>query len=417
MFTAPLRPFICQRRAQTNNDPTMTDQRPQSIPAIAIVSNSQTPYRLHVHQRIARELPQIRLWSLFTHETSNAPWAFSNPEEIGPVLFGKGESSDQQAKPKNILREWRRGGRIIRWMKEHDIRFVLMMGYNDAGRMRMIRWCHRRHIPCWLFGDSNIRGDLATGLKAVIKKIVVRRVVAQCDGIFSCGTLGRDYFAKYGADPDRCFFYPYEPDYHLIQGQSPAAIEQVGTRWSLAKDRRRIVFSGRLAQVKRPELLMAAFIAISEQRPNWDLLMIGDGPLRQLLQNQLPPALTDRVKWTGFIDDQAAIGALYRLSDLLVLPSDYEPWALVINEAASAGLAIVSSNVVGAAAELVRDGVNGRLFPPGDLAALTECLLDATNRIDEMKAQSSKILADWRSRGDPVQGLRAALIASGVIGK
>jgi glycosyltransferase involved in cell wall biosynthesis len=105
------------------------------------------------------------------------------------------------------------------------------------------------------------------------------------------------------------------------------------------------------------------------------------------------------------------ISAICRASDVLCLPSDYEPWALVINEAAAAGQAIVASQVVGAAAELVRDGLNGRVFPTGDLKALVATLFEVTapNRIDAMRANSAAILADWRARADPIDGLRAAL--------
>jgi hypothetical protein len=72
---------------------------------------------------------------------------------------------------------------------------------------------------------------------------------------------------------------------------------------------------------------------------------------------------------------------------------------------------------VGAAAELVRDGVNGRVFPPGDLRALTHSLLEVTDpaRIDAMKAASAGVLADWRRVADPIQGLRRGLEASGVL--
>ena len=399
--------------------PTSAAMEPGHRPGVAIISNSQTPYRLHLHQRIAAEIPQIKLWSLYTHETSNANWAFAAPAEIGPVLFGKGESSQDQDKLQYILREWRRGGRIIRWLKEHDIRFVVMMGYNDAGRMRIIRWCKRKGIPCFLFGDSNIHGDTATGMKAKLKKIVVGWVVRSCTGIFTCGTLGQAYFAKYGAASDRMFFFPYEPDYGLIERLPAQTIELTQKKFELMPQRHRIVYSGRLVGVKRVDLLIDAFIAISDRRPDWDLLIVGDGPLRQTLQARLPGTLTARVIWTGFIDDQATLSAIYRLSDVLVLPSDFEPWALVINEAAAANLAIVSSSVVGAAAELVQDGVNGRVFPRGDLAKLTECLLDVTDpsRIENMKAASASVLAQWRNRGDPVQGLREAMRYAGIIGK
>src|SRR5262249_59929740 len=87
------------------------------------------------------------------------------------------------------------------------------------------------------------------------------------------------------------------------------------------------------------------------------------------------------------------------------------------SRAAAARLAIVSTEVVGASAELVRDRLNGRLFPAGNLAALTTCQLDVTDssRIDTMKSASFVILADWRNRGDPVHGLRQALSTCGLI--
>jgi glycosyltransferase involved in cell wall biosynthesis len=386
-------------------------------PAIAIISNSQTPYRLHLHRRIATELAEVQLWSVYTHETSNSTWQFQAPPEIGPVLFGKGESCEDQDKPIRMLREWRRGGRIIGWMKEHDIRFVVMMGYNDIGRMRMIRWCRRNRVPCFLFGDSNIHGDVTGGLKALVKKVVVGWVVRSCAGVLCCGTLGKAYFEKYGAKPDRIFFFPYEPDYELVENPPLEKIEEAKRRFVLPADRRRIVYSGRFVSIKRVDLLIDAFAAIADRRPNWDLILIGDGPLRQALMDRAPSSLKERIVWAGFIDDQALISAIYQQCDVLVLASDYEPWALVINEAAAAGLAIVASSVVGAAAELVRDGANGRVFPPGDMGRLTECLLDVTDplRTDAMKSESAKVLAQWRERGDPVAGLCGALRDSGVI--
>jgi glycosyltransferase involved in cell wall biosynthesis len=389
-------------------------------PAIAIVSNSHTPYRLHLHKRIAKEIPEVRLWSLYTHETSNAPWQFNEAvvEDIGIVQFGRGESIEQQDNLRIAVREWRRAGLIIEWMTKHAVRFVLMMGYNDAGRIRMIRWCHRAGVPCWLFGDSNILGDNRGGLKGWLKPLVLRRIVGWCDGILCCGSLGLQYFLKYGADPSRCFYFPYEPDYALIESLDPSMISHTRRRFKLSENRRRIVFCGRLIGAKRPDLIIDAFAVLATRRPDWDLLVIGDGPLRASLQARLPPGLWPRVTWTGFLDDQVTVSALYRSCDILVLPSDYEPWAVVVNEATAAGLAIVSSNVVGASAELVRDGINGRLFQPGSLASLTQCLLDVTDsaRINAIKSASSAVLADWRQRGDPVNGLRQALAMCGLIG-
>ena len=395
----------------------MSDLSPPARPGLAIITNSQTPYRLALHLRIARELPQLRLWSLFTHELSNANWKFTAPAEIGPVQFGKGEDCADATRPGNIIKEFKRGGSIIQWLKDHDIRVVVVFGYNDAGRLRIIRWCKKAKIPCFLFGDSNIHGDRISGLKAIAKRIIVGTVVRWCSGVFACGSLGREYFVKYGATPEKIFYFPYEPDYKLIENLPAELIESARGRFGLKPDRKRLVYSGRLIGLKRVDLLVDAFLAIARDRPDWDLVIVGDGPLKAKLLARIPPDLSDRIIWAGFLDDQATVSAIYRNCDVLVLPSDFEPWALVINEAVCAGLAVVSSNVVGAAAELVRDDVNGRLFPPGDLPALTRVLSDITRNgvSDRLKAASGSVLADWRKQGDPVEGLLAAVKSVGLL--
>jgi glycosyltransferase involved in cell wall biosynthesis len=386
-------------------------------PGVALVANSQTPYRLAFHVRIAREMPEIKLHSIYTHDTSNAPWAFDTPAEINAQRFGVGESSEKQDSAANARREWIKAGKIIDYLTEHAVKAVVVLGYNDVGRLRIIRWCRSKGVAVFVFGDSNLRGDAARGLKGFIKRLYVGKVVAWCDGVMPCGTLGAKFFAKYGATPDRTFFMPYEPDYAMLAGISKAEIDAAAETYKLNRQRRRVVYCGRLVEVKCVDLLVKAFVAIAEERPEWDLLVIGDGPLRAELEGLIPAALKSRVLWTGFLDNQKTISALYRASDVLVLPSRYEPWAVVVNEAVAAGMAMVCTNVVGAAEELVRDGVNGRLFPPGDLAELTKALRDVTKNgeIDRLKAGSAGVLADWRKRADPVDGLRQALVATGVL--
>ena len=384
---------------------------------LAIISNSNTPYRQHVNVRVARELAGVRLWSVFTHDVSSAPWSLAAPPEINSTQFGPGEKAESASSPARALHEWRKAGRIIQWMREKKIGAVLMWGYNDPGRLRMIRWCARRGIPVLLGGDSNIRGDRATGVKAAVKRRLLNWVIRRCSAILPCGRLGRAYFEKYGARPESIFYFPVEPDYDQIRQLSSQEIDQAARTFSLEPGRRRIIYSGRLVHVKRVDLLIEAFIAIANQRPEWDLVIIGDGDLKEELRRRIPENLRGRVTWTGFVGDQKTVSALYRLGHVLVLPSDYEPWALVINEAAAAGLAIISTPVVGAAYELVRDGVNGFLFEPGDLDALTQRLLDVTDasRIDAYRAASSQVLQEWRTVTDPVEGLRKALRHTGAL--
>jgi glycosyltransferase involved in cell wall biosynthesis len=393
------------------------------LPAVAIVVNSLPPYRLHLHRRIAREMGgEIVMQTICTHEVDYAH-AYAPTADINAISFGPGHPFTRQLKLRYVPSEWLKGGRIIRWFKRNGVKAVVLLGYNDAGRIRILRWCHRHGVPCLLFGDSNILGDTATGVRAGIKRIVVKRIVRWASGLLVCGRLGRQYWAKYGAEAIRMFDWPYEPDYELIQNLPMKKIEEVREYFSLPANRRRIVFSGRFVEIKQPQLLVDAFIAIARQRPEWDLVVVGAEPQdllhlgRMPLKERVPTELKDRVIFTGFLEEQWMVNAIYRASDVLCIPSVYEPWALVVNEAAAAGMAIVSSEVVGAAAELVRDGVNGKVVPVRDVEALTKALLDITapDRIDAMRAGSAMVLADWRQRADPINGLRKALKFAGVI--
>jgi hypothetical protein len=77
----------------------------------------------------------------------------------------------------------------------------------------------------------------------------------------------------------------------------------------------------------------------------------------------------------------------------------------------------VASDVTGAAGDLVQDGINGWVFPHGDLPRLTDCLRMATDpaRIDSLREGSRRVLAEYRARADPVDQLRGALRRFGVI--
>ena len=379
--------------------------------ALAIVCNSLPPYRLHAHRRFAAELEGVRLITINTHHDTARAWQVGSDPTINFVDVSGGDTMADKRGGTGALREWTRGKRIVDVLDREKIDAVIINGYNDLGRVRALQWCHRRGIPVFVWGDSNIASDHAAGVKKRVKAAWIRWLDRHVSGFFACGSLGRAYWESYGIAADRIFISPYEPDYRLIRGLDDDAIAAAQRRYGLEPSRRSLVFSGRLVPVKRADLLIDAFNRLADDRPEWDLVIIGDGELREALQARVRPDLNERVIWPGFLAEQREVSRIYRACDVLVLPSDYEPWALVVNEAAAAGLAIVASDVVGAAAELVAQGDNGFTFPAGDGEALLSALRRVTDpdRIDQYKAASSGVLADWQQRGDPVEGIRRAL--------
>lgn len=389
----------------------MTAPSPDPRPLLALVNNVQTPYRVHLHRRIVREIPSLRIASLYTHDQADQPWENQRVDEINPVLFGRGHPVSQQSHPRWALADWNKGGRIIAWLKEQRAAAVILGGYNDLTRMRLIRWCRRAGIPCFVFADSNIHDDRVNGLKKVLKRAIVGWVVRNVKGLMPCGSAGTKFFERYGATADRCFFVPYEPDYDLIRSLPESDVQRARVDFGLSPERKRLVVCSRLIDRKRIDLAIDGFAALAKEFPTWDLVIIGSGPMRESLAARVPRELHDRVIWTGFLGDQSRISGIYRASHVLVCPSDLEPWGVVVNEAAAAGLAIVSSAVVGAAAELVEDGVNGYLFEAGNLDSIRERLrlVMSPSATESLRAGSAQVLARWRERGDPVQGIRKAL--------
>ncbi|MFN0011019.1 MAG: glycosyltransferase family 4 protein [Phycisphaerales bacterium] len=391
---------------------------PAGRPDVVVITNVPTPYRLALHRRIDNELREARLLTIYTHDVADQGWALDAGDRSRVFFFGQGDSVGASSGLRAVPREWRKGGRIIGFLKRVRPGAIMLCGYNDPGRLRILNWAHRSRVPVFMVADSNLRGENLRGLKGLIKPHFVRRVVSMCDGVMPCGSYGGEYFLKYGARPDRIFHVPYEPDYGLIENLPQGTIDSTLAQFGLDPARKRIVFCSRLIPIKRPLLALDAFIAIASERPEWDLVMIGDGPLLADVRARIPAALAPRILAAGFIGEQAKISAIYRASHILLHPCVYEPWGVVINEAACAGMAIVCGDAVGAAGELVRQGVNGHLVPPDDIAALTRALLDATTpaTLEKYRAASPAVLADWRRRGDPVKGIRAALRAVGVGG-
>jgi glycosyltransferase involved in cell wall biosynthesis len=382
---------------------------------VAMVCNCLPPYRVHLHRRIARELPEIKLWTVLTGE--DARWADEPPAEIRPIWFGRGPENAHRGLSR-LLVDWRRAGQIIRWLRMERVRALVITGYNNAGLLRLIFWSHRVSLPCFIWGDSNINDDSVHGIKSAVKRLILPRLLRRAAGVMPCGRLGKEYFSRYQVPAERMFLFPLEADTQLIRGMLPEQVAEHCRKFGLAPHRKRLLFSGRLVECKRVDHLIEAFNVVAARRPEWDLVVAGDGPLAVELRRRVTASLAGRVLWLGHIQDQAALAAVYRGCDVLVLPSQQERWALVIQEAVAAGIAVVSSSVPGAAAELVRDGANGRIYPPGDVAALEECLLNVTDpdRIVAMKAASAVVMADWERDCDPIHGLQEALRYGGVLG-
>lgn len=129
---------------------------------------------------------------------------------------------------------------------------------------------------------------------------------------------------------------------------------------------------GGLTQVKGHDVFLKAAQRISEKNDKVEFLIIGDGPLRQKLENDV--VLFNIKEKVKFLGERSDVPRLLSCMDILVSSSYLEGMSNVILEAMSSGVAVVAT-AVGGNPEIVEDGVNGFLIPVGDAEALGKTIL------------------------------------------
>ena len=144
---------------------------------------------------------------------------------------------------------------------------------------------------------------------------------------------------------------------------------------------------GRLALEKNQTLFLQAAAQALAQGLSATYLLAGTGPQEERLQNLVAElGIKDHVRFLGHVEDRVR---LYRALDLFVLTSHYEGLPMALLEAMASGVPVVSTDLAGIHHAL-EGGRHGILIPPGDLEALTQCLLHDNNTKFQQSALSAR---------------------------
>ncbi|MCC6694189.1 MAG: glycosyltransferase [Candidatus Hydrogenedentes bacterium] len=213
-------------------------------------------------------------------------------------------------------------------------------------------------------------------LLRTLTRPLVQGLVRRADAFLAYGSRARDYLVSLGADPARTYLaYNTVETAQFARSSriSSAERETLRARLGIATERV-LLFCGNLLELKGVGDLLASFARYAREDARTTLLLVGSGRdeprYRRFVQAE---GLEERVVFAGFVA-RDALPQYYALADLLVLPSRSEIWGLVINEALACGLPVLATDVCGATADLLQDGVNGYIVPARNPEALCEAL-------------------------------------------
>lgn len=276
-----------------------------------------------------------------------------------------------------------------RWQMRlrHPLDLLLRGGFQCVlvpGYMRPFEWqtlwaAHRLGLGVVMRGEfgpspgadaSSGPGKAAYALKSWARNRILKRIYSSVDAFAVIGKGARTHLSGLGVDPDRLVFSPYSVDSALFNRRPRSA----ALRSALGIGPKDVValFSGKLIDRKAPQTLLDA-LALLPDLPQLKAVFVGDGPLAPDLRAQARRLAPGRAVLAGFVN-QSRLADYFAAADLFVLPSLFETWGLVVNEAMQMGLPVIATEQCGCAQDLVSPGKTGELFAAGDAKKLAEHL-------------------------------------------
>lgn len=273
---------------------------------------------------------------------------------------------------------------------------ILLIGWSYSSHLKVMRH-FKESVPIWFKGDSTIL-DPASKWKQILRKIFLKWIYSHIDKAFYVGSANRAYFKNFGLKESQLVFAPHAIDNARFAENRPIEVSNFRKELNIQETDILVLFAGKLEQKKDPEILLKAFAELDQK--NIHLLFVGNGALEDKLKSKTQKLKNKaQVHFLPF-QNQKMMPAVYQSCDLFCLPSKGpgETWGLAVNEAMAAGKAIIASDKVGGAADLVQDGKNGYLFKSGsqeDLINKLKLACANSNYLINLGSHSTEIIRNW----------------------
>ncbi len=246
---------------------------------------------------------------------------------------------------------------------------VVVSGWMDKGYLKAVKDLRPTGVPVVVALDGQWVGGLRQMILPILGKFgFFRKIFSHA---WVAGVNQFEYARKIGFPKKNIVFDLYSADLKLFQNAYDLGLLQKQSKYP-----HRFLFVGRLEPIKGLDLLLEAWEIIGSRSKDWQILIIGDGSLKPILNN------TRNVILKGFMQPSELMSEV-REAGCFLLPSKGEPWGVVVHEFAAAGLPLIVSDVAGATSSFLINGFNGFAFEGMNVNALVDAMLKIINTSDE----------------------------------
>lgn len=277
------------------------------------------------------------------------------------------------------------GNAMRRFIRDNPFDRVILSNYNSPACMEAIAWCRLKKIPYCMEYDGGLFKRDRLPLR-LLKQWLLKPAqthYSTCDGHIS-------YLKSLGIDSRRIVKYPFssltqqdmEQNAPCSPQQKAALRQQLGIKEQVV-----VLAVGQFIHRKGFDVLL--------ESARWlpgsiGVYFVGGEPTEEYLRLQKEYGLNN-VHFVGFRGKQQ-LAKYYSSADVFVLPTRQDVWGLVINEAMSFGLPVITTDHCAAGLELIQNGINGYVLPVDDVQALADtlCGLCANPKTIEAMGRSAR---------------------------
>ena len=318
---------------------------------IRYLGNIPAPYTIDFLNELGKQVTLTAVFERARSSERDKSWQnFQFKHFKGRILKGFPTSKDSAFTPHILFHLGRRS-------KEH---LIIGNPLTPTGILAIL-WLKLWRRPYVIISEGGIPGS-GKGFKEGFKRIILKNAALYLSG----ASLGDQYFLQYGAKETNIVRYPFASFHQkdLIK-DVPNKKQKETLKQSLnLKQEKMVLFVGRFIPSKGIEVLLNAVKGLNDI----DVVLIGGEATDEYLEivNTLE---LDNIHFHPFVS-RDTLKTYYQAADLFVLPTFIDTYGLVINEAMSQGLPIITTDHCVAGVELIEEGINGYLVPIKDVNAL-----------------------------------------------
>jgi len=288
--------------------------------------------------------------------------------------------------------------KLLAALRHHRPDIVYLNGYYDPSYWFVMGYCKIHKIKVVLDFESSEISRRRIWWKEELKKMFL----SQCDALVCLGQKAAEYALKLGVRRERVMStrnvgVDNDALQEIFAREFPLRAQR---KADSALPRHNFLYAGRFVERKNLDMFIRAFHEakqISLHGNEWGLILSGEGNQKPRLQALIHSLGCESVHWMEPCE-WYEVPIRYTLADVAVLPSTFEPFGFVTNEAMVYAMPVLVSERCGSAHDLVIDGLNGFRFDPYDQSDFTSKLLwfmDHPERFGQMGRNGKAIIDQW----------------------